>query len=253
MPHYLSNTMSAPDRRAFTLIEVLVVIGIIGVLIAIVVPSLSSARAAGGETVTRSNMKQLGATMENYIQVYDQTYPYAPPGAFLFLTPPEERDDGSSGAIVPYWNLDAYWVALMHDIAPWREHYRTWIGPGGIADEHDPWKDEDGFRFPSYRLSHTFFARPELWAPATQDDPSFYRPVHAQDVLYPASKVMMWDAELTHLASNPKADRDMRSMLFGDGHVEGRRLSVAATPPTIPFKQTKPVQDTPDGVHGRDY
>lgn len=47
-------------RRAFTLLEVLVAIGVIGVLIAILIPSLSSARNQSRSTVCQTNLRTLG-------------------------------------------------------------------------------------------------------------------------------------------------------------------------------------------------
>ena len=250
--YHSSSKKTVGYAAAFTLIELLVVLGIMGILIAILLPVLFGTKAAGSEVVTLSNLRQLGATMEAYLAEYDQAYPYAPPDTWLVISPP---DEGEIDMIKPgYWDLDVYWTALMHDIAPWREHFSTWIGPGGVEDESAPWRRKNHNGTSSYYLSHTFFAAAALWAPATKDDPAFYRAVRAQEVLYPASKVMMWDAELTHLASSPNADRDHRPMLFADGHVKDRRLSEAAVPPEISFKpDTQPVQDTPKGVHGRDY
>lgn len=130
MPYSRSDKGESYRPAAFTLIEILVTIGVLAVLIAILIPALAGARAAGSGTVTLSNLRQLAATFEQYLRAYDQTWPYAPPGAAFVVSPP---DDGEIDIVYPgYWELDIYWTALMHDVAPWREHFRTWIGPGRL-------------------------------------------------------------------------------------------------------------------------
>lgn len=54
-------------KNAFTLIEVLVVVAIIGLLIAILVPSLMAARKSATTTVCGSKLHQLGIANETYI------------------------------------------------------------------------------------------------------------------------------------------------------------------------------------------
>lgn len=54
-------------RRAFTLVELLVVIGIIALLVSILLPTLNRAREAARETQCMSNMRQWGVGFEMYV------------------------------------------------------------------------------------------------------------------------------------------------------------------------------------------
>lgn len=69
------HTIHLHHLAAFTLIELLVVVAIIAVLIAILMPGLSSARAQSARVVCTSNMKQLYMAFNYYAEENAGEYP----------------------------------------------------------------------------------------------------------------------------------------------------------------------------------
>jgi len=68
---------SSTHRFGFTLIELLVVIPIIGILVALLLRAVMSAREAARKNVCRNQLKQLALALHNY----NETYVRFPPGA----------------------------------------------------------------------------------------------------------------------------------------------------------------------------
>ncbi len=79
--------MSGPGPRAFTLIEMLVVVGIIGLLIALVTPAVRSARHKARDVQCAGNMRQLAVALIAYADANRGCFPVnsAQAGLFWYL------------------------------------------------------------------------------------------------------------------------------------------------------------------------
>ena len=68
------NASKAAMKRAFTLVEILIVLAVIGILAAIIFPAFLGARGKARTIACTSNLRQLGMAVDQYISDYDH-YP----------------------------------------------------------------------------------------------------------------------------------------------------------------------------------
>jgi prepilin-type N-terminal cleavage/methylation domain-containing protein len=76
----MCRTAAPAERRAFTLVELLVVIGIIGVLMALTLPAIQASRESGRRTQCANNVRQLSLAVANH----ESTRKSFPAGALYY-------------------------------------------------------------------------------------------------------------------------------------------------------------------------
>jgi len=103
-------------RKGFTLIELLVVIAIIAILAAILFPVFAKAREKARQSSCASNLKQLGLSMMQYKQDYDEAYP---------LSYPATGPGGTQTTVVgnTFWWMDV--------LAPYTKNIQVFRCPSG--------------------------------------------------------------------------------------------------------------------------
>jgi prepilin-type N-terminal cleavage/methylation domain-containing protein len=162
----------ANRRTAFTLVELLVVIGIIALLIAILLPSLSKARESANRTACLSNLRQLGTAMMMYTNDNRGFFPRAAASGTSdddWIWHPIASRDKHQSRLVPYLSADRQF---------YDKHYRC---PSDVIEQH-----------PTYPFSYTLneFMGGLLFAPGAAD---LHFRIKITQVKRPAEKILMID------------------------------------------------------------
>ena len=122
-----------PLRRAnapaFTLVELLVVIGIISLLIAILLPALNRARQAANVLDCQARLRQMGHAMHVYVTATKGVLPWG-----------GVNNASNPGAKVSYW----WWTYTLSEIMS-----KTTVAPDGTIARLSPvFRDKDPITAP---------------------------------------------------------------------------------------------------------
>jgi len=235
-----SKVMPKRLRIGFSLVELLVVIGIIALLLSILMPSLRKARSIAMRLACAHNLKQINLAMNLYLNGNENTYPCA-------------QD--------PVSTAPAYWLWMGRG---WRGFVEPYLG--GNIDANNPSAlfcpqdhiAKDKYESTSYAYSMAFYHSPEQIDDMnslgdTYANPQPSVPQRIVDVARPSGKILIGEWLSNHSAIDDDKGwwcwQGSRNYVFADGQV---RL--------LDAKQIRPARDgLPDanltihGIKGIDY
>lgn len=135
-------------RSAFTLVELLVVVAIIGVLIAMLLPAVQAAREAGRRAVCANHLKQIGIALH----AHHEAYKSFPPGVPSCTTENWRTGGTQAGAYCqgPNWAVNV--LAQMGEPLMSRQVFDTMDSQWNCGDDSEHQPGEVGRTTPGFYI-----------------------------------------------------------------------------------------------------
>jgi len=157
----------ASGCRAFTVIDVLVTMGVVSILIGILVPTLSNARESANRVVCGSNVRQGGLALSMYA---DDTKGFLP--SSVFLSPGDTKN--KSGSEADAERPDQMLMVRVNKKVVFSPNPYGWDGLGYLFEGGYLYAPKI-FYCPSHRGSNPFAKYQELWTSPAGEIASNYQ------------------------------------------------------------------------------
>jgi len=140
-------------RRGFTLLELLVVIGIMSIMIALLIPAVQKVREAASRTQSTNNLRQIILASHNFASANGQTFPSVT--GFNYFARRYERSLFFS--LLPYVEQGNYYAEYVSSVGPKNFDSRYTISL--FVSPSDPTSPSEPSAFSSYAGNALFFGK----------------------------------------------------------------------------------------------
>lgn len=187
-------TSARRQFAAFTLTELLVVIGVIGMLVGILLPAVMAARMTARRTWCQSNLHQIGIALDRYVDIQGSRgiYPYAA------MMPSINEDRPSLNEVL------ARFIESNRNVFACPADHIDRNRPGNESAKFDTYYEREGlsYEYPAFRLEGK--TRPEILRGRGGQRRSA------------ATVWLIYDYDAFHA---PRGELTSRNILYADGHV----------------------------------
>jgi len=121
-PGLTSSVIPHPSsfpRRAFTLVELLVVVAIIGILVGMIMPAVQQARESGRKSVCLNNLRNIGLALQQY-EAQNRTLPI---GSWVNPANSATTSITEDGGSMLHFILPHMGMQTLYDIFDWKDVY----------------------------------------------------------------------------------------------------------------------------------
>lgn len=249
-PHHLR-------RAAFTMVEMVVVLGVLSVLLAILLPALRGARIASLERAELAHQRQVGFVLSFYEKDNAGRFP-----SFGISGTNDARMELDGHVL---WGEGAYWEQpFFWGLHAWIEGYAeasmSWWGP---ARPHPiPTRDQilhqpnllSSYASSDDVLTYTAFAPPTFWSPSHPQPHSDQAPQRWNTIAFPSQKAILIRHNFARWTIGVDDPPDTQLLWMADGHGAIRDESTLGPATTLRFHVPDPIPGltTLHGLHGRD-
>lgn len=204
-------------KSGFTLVELLVVIGVIAILAAILFPAFARSRRSALRTQCASNIHQIGLALQAYTQDWEERYPaaYCPDAYYYHQQRPSLKQ------VLASYTLSAEIWKCPEDIGETFTSGRS----AGVGHRTPPFYTES--------MCGESYSWPGLGAPFDGAAPRTLSSLQVYSVRKPAATVLVWESRPWHGDYRADGDYFQSPALYNVGYCDGH---IAREPQSVWYR-----------------